>query len=142
MGSIDLDPASSRLAQTVVQAGAYLTRQEDGLALPTWPHQQIWLNPPYSNPGPWIEKAVAVHQAGVYGRQVIILVNNATETAWFQMLLSSYPVCFPARRLAFWRHDQTGLTARQGQAVFYLGPASQQFEAIFGQFGPVLGRWR
>ena len=64
MGGIDLDPASSELAQTVVKADVYLTRFDNGLGQARWLHQRIWLNPPYSNPGPWIEKLVREHQAG------------------------------------------------------------------------------
>jgi phage N-6-adenine-methyltransferase len=141
MGLIDLDPASSDLAQTVVRAEGYLSKEDDGLAYP-WRAETIWLNPPYSNPAPWVEKLISEFQTG--SRQIkhaLVLVNNSTETAWFQSLLQRYPVCFPAKRIAFWRHDQSGLTARQGQAVFYLGPDIKQFVAVFGQFGPVLGRW-
>jgi phage N-6-adenine-methyltransferase len=140
MGAIDLDPASSELAQTVVQAGAYLTRFDDGLRQMRWLHQRIWLNPPYSNPGPWIEKLVSEHQAGPYCTEAIVLVNNATETSWFQLLLERYPLCLPARRLAFWRHDHANVGARQGQAFFYLGPNAAKFQEIFSQFGPILRR--
>lgn len=140
MGAIDLDPASSELAQTVVQAGVYLTRFDDGLRQVRWIHQRIWLNPPYSNPAPWVEKLVREHQAGPYCTEAIILVNNATETSWFQLLLERYPVCLPARRIAFWRHDHANVGARQGQAFFYLGPHAAKFQEIFSQFGPILRR--
>jgi phage N-6-adenine-methyltransferase len=140
MGAIDLDPASSEMAQTVVRAGAYLTRFDDGLAQVRWIHQRIWLNPPYSNPGPWIEKLVREHHGGPFCTEAVVLVNNATETSWFQMLLEEFPVCLPARRIAFWRHDHANVGARQGQAFFYLGPNVAQFQEIFRQFGPILRR--
>ncbi len=140
MGAIDLDPASSEMAQTVVRAGVYLTRFDDGLAQVRWLHQRIWLNPPYSNPGPWIEKLVREHQAGPFCTEAIVLCNNATETSWFQLLLERFPVCLPARRLAFWRHDHANVGARQGQAFFYLGPNDDRFEEVFRQFGPILRR--
>ena len=140
MGGIDLDPASSELAQTVVKADVYLTRFDNGLGQTRWLHQRIWLNPPYSNPGPWIEKLVREHQAGPFCTEAIVLVNNATETSWFQMLLERFPVCLPARRIAFWRHDHANVGARQGQAFFYLGPNVQRFQEVFSQFGPILRR--
>ena len=115
MGGIDLDPASSELAQTVVKADVYLTRFDNGLGQTRWLHQRIWLNPPYSNPGPWIEKLVREHQAGPFCTEAIVLVNNATETSWFQMLLERFPICLPARRIAFWRHDHANVGARQGR---------------------------
>jgi len=140
MGAIDLDPASSEMAQTVVRAGVYLTRFDDGLAQVRWIHQRIWLNPPYSNPAPWVEKLVREHQAGPFCTEAIVLVNNATETSWFQLLLERFPVCLPARRLAFWRHDHANVGARQGQAFFYLGPNVAKFQEVFSQFGPILRR--
>ena len=140
MGAIDLDPASSEMAQTVVRAGAYLTKWDNGLAMGAWIHQRIWLNPPYSNPGTWIEMLLAQHDRGVYCQEAIVLVNNATETAWFQALLQRFPVCFPSKRIAFWRHDHANVGARQGQAFFYLGPNVARFQEIFSQFGPILRR--
>jgi phage N-6-adenine-methyltransferase len=138
MGSIDLDPASCDLAQTVVQADVYLTKAENGLYM-QWIRENVWLNPPYSNPAAWVEKAIAWHRSG---RQAVILVNNATETEWFQSLLKFYPVCFPERRIAFWRHDQKGVTARQGQAIFYLGHNVDAFITEFSWFGPIMQRRR
>jgi phage N-6-adenine-methyltransferase len=139
MGGIDLDPATCEMAQTVVQAENYLTKIENGLAM-TWICERVWLNPPYSNPDAWISKLVNQYEAKEHVKQACVLVNNATETAWFQMLLSRYPVCFPSKRLAFWRHDHEGVQARQGQAIFYLGSNVAQFAKTFGEFGPVLRR--
>ncbi|MBK8772677.1 MAG: hypothetical protein IPM06_19930 [Rhizobiales bacterium] len=139
MGAIDLDPASCALAQTVIKAGAYLDRGDNGLGQ-RWICERIWLNPPYSDPAAWITKLVAEFDDKTFVRQAVVLVNNATETAWFQMLLNRFPACFPSRRIAFWRHDHEGITARQGQTVFYLGTNIAQFAKTFGEFGPVLRR--
>lgn len=141
MGSIDLDPASCDLAQTVVQAGTYLTKEKNGLRSSHWQHQNIWLNPPYSDPARWIEKLLAEYDRGTYVQQAVVLVNNATETAWFQALLArNFSVCLLSRRVAFWRHDQAGVTARQGQAIFYLGRNVNAFVNEFESFGPIVRR--
>ena len=141
MGSIDLDPASCDMAQTVVQAGAYLTKEKNGLRSSHWQHHNIWLNPPYSDPARWIEKLLAEYDRGTYVQQAVVLVNNATETAWFQALLArNFSVCLLSRRVAFWRHDQAGVTARQGQAIFYLGRNVNAFVNEFESFGPIVRR--
>ncbi len=140
MGDIALDPASSELAQTVVHAKAYFTKADNGLAMARWLGETIWLNPPYSNPAVWVDRLIKEFQTGIFIKHAIILVNNSTETTWFQSLLERYPVCLPAKRLAFWRHDQDGVTARQGQACFYLGADVDKFVEVFGKFGPVLRR--
>ncbi len=135
---IDCDPASCELAQTVVQAGTYYTKFEDGLKQ-EW-HGNIWLNPPYSCPQAWVDKLFAEIAAG-RTKQAIVLVNNATETAWFQRLLSEAKLCcFPARRLAFWRHDHKDVGARQGQAIFYFGSRAEVFHGAFSATGAVLRR--
>jgi ParB family chromosome partitioning protein len=118
MGGIDLDPASCEAAQTVVQADTYFTKAENGLAQP-W-RGRVWLNPPYSNPCPWTDKARAAFEDRDV-EQCVILVNNATETGWFQRLLRKHPACFLSGRISFWRPDRDSTSPRQGQVVFYLG---------------------
>jgi hypothetical protein len=70
--------------------------------------------------------------------EAIILVNNATDTAWCQSLLVSLTACMLGKRLAFWRHDHTDVGARQGQIVFYYGPNENRFEKIFSQYGTIM----
>lgn len=139
LGGIDLDPASCALAQTVVNAGAYFDREHDGL-VQEWQATGLWLNPPYSATQDWVDKAIKEFDAG-HTEAALVLVNNATETRWFQAMLRRFPVCFPASRLQFWRHDHSDVGARQGQAIFLLSNDRAQagnFTAAFGQFGPVL----
>ena len=69
-----------------------------------------------------------------------MLVNNATETSWFQMLLERFPVCLPARRIAFWRHDHANVGARQGQAFLPGTGTSARFGGGLQPVGPILRR--
>lgn len=85
LGAIDLDPCSSAEANKVVQAHKYYTVEEDGLVLP-WNKGRIFCNPPYRRVMPWVEKCIEV---GLLGREIIMLVNSATETKWYQRLLES-----------------------------------------------------
>lgn len=137
MGEIDLDPASCALAQEVVQAGLFWSKQQGGERL-GW-FGRLWLNPPYSAPALFVEKLLAEYTSGNV-KQAVVLLNNATETGWFQALLARFPVCFLSKRLAFWRHDHADVGARQGQAVFYLGPDVEKFCEVFGEFGIVVRR--
>lgn len=137
MGQIDLDPASCELAQEVVQAGLYWTKKQDGCHM-TW-FGRVWLNPPYSAPGAFVDKLLDEYMAGNV-QQACVLLNNATETRWFQRLLARFPVCFFSQRLAFWRHDHEDVGARQGQALFYLGADVEKFVEVFGEHGIVVKR--
>jgi hypothetical protein len=51
--TFDLDVASSPL-ETNVPALKKYTQEDDGLSQ-TW-HGRVWMNPPYSNPTPWVQK--------------------------------------------------------------------------------------
>ena len=139
MGEIELDPASCALAQTVVKAARYIDKEHDGLRMP-WCTPALWLNPPYSASQAWVDKLLDEFD-DERTDAAIVLVNNATETRWFQAMLRRFPVCFPAARLQFWRHDHENVGARQGQALFILTRDERmrmQFASQFGQFGPVL----
>lgn len=134
LGSIDLDPASSDSANAIVRAASYYTKDDDGLTLP-W-YGRVWLNPPYSIPliSRFTDRVLSEYGSGKISA-AIVLTNNSSETKWFQSLFSASVVCFPARRLPFWRDNQTTFSARQGQAIFYLGKDRQSFVTTFDHVG-------
>lgn len=138
MGSIDLDPASSDLAQTAIRAGDYFTLENNGLNQP-W-HGRVWLNPPYSMPAirQFVDKLLIEYQSGRIA-QAIVLTNNQTDTAWFHNLLAQVQaVCFTQGRIRFSSPIHGGDSPRQGQVFFYFGDDPDRFAAIFSVFGAAL----
>ena len=139
MGAIDCDPASSAFANKNVKADTFYTIKENGLDL-KW-KGRVWLNPPYSNPlcAKFCE-AAAMKFLDKEIEQACVLVNNATETAWFQrMLRVATAVCFLEGRVKYL--DKTGQPANsplQGQAVLYLGNRVREFGTRFSNAGIVL----
>jgi len=139
MGSIDTDPASSEVANRTVGAQIYFTKDTDGLKN-VW-FGNVWMNPPYAQPlmGDFAEAVTAKYESGEI-KQACILVNNATETQWFQRMLSkASAVCFPKSRIKFIDFDGNASGAPlQGQAIIYMGENNKGFAEHFSSEGVVL----
>lgn len=141
MGAIDLDPASAAAANQIVGAAEFYDAAADGLTRP-WAGR-VWLNPPYAQPlvDRFCTRLAREYTLGSVD-EALVLVNNATETGWFQALLAvAAAACFPRGRVRFWHPDKQAVPL-QGQAVLYLGRKGAVFAAEFVKFGPVMVRPR
>jgi phage N-6-adenine-methyltransferase len=139
MGSIDLDPASSHTANEVVGAERIYTQEDNGLDQ-EW-SGRVWMNPPYAQPAvDHFAQKLATEYRSSNVTEACVLVNNATETAWFQTLMSqASAACFPLGRVKFWHPDRESAPL-QGQAVIYLGAHPDTFVREFAAFGAVVSR--
>lgn len=131
MGEIELDPASSEMANQVVKAKTIYTIDDDGLSQ-EW-FGKVWLNPPYAGEliGKFIDK---LNESDI--EQAIVLVNNATETNWFNSLIvNASAVVFPKGRVKFYTPNNTIGAPLQGQAIVYIGENNFEFMQEFSQYG-------
>lgn len=137
MGDIDLDPASSVAANKTVGAMDFYTKENSGLD-ESW-KGRVWLNPPYvSNLVAQFTEKLCAEYVNDNVEEACLLVNNATETAWFQHTASiANAVCFHAGRISYWHPDRTSKTPLQGQAILYFGPNTDQFTRVFQRLGVV-----
>jgi ParB family chromosome partitioning protein len=125
MGAIDLDPASSEIAQQTVGAARFFTEDDDGLEHP-W-HGRVFLNPPYAAQKIvlFTEKLVAEHRSGRV-TEAILLVNSSSETKWWQTAIGTCSaLCFPSRRIPFVdpQNPDRKAAPTQGSTFFYFGSA-------------------
>ena len=137
MGGIDLDPASSEIANETVQAARIFTANDNGLEQ-EWPVCRIWMNPPYAQPlmGQFAARFASEIRKGSEG---VVLVNNATETAWFQEIAAECSaICFPKTRIRFLDPNGNPGAPLQGQAIIYCGKKAEFFEREFSTFGVVV----
>ena len=138
LGTIDLDPASCATANAIVQARRFYDKATNGLVQP-W-SGRIWCNPPYSRGliDQFATKLIEEYDTGNVAKG-LFLVNNATETGWFQSLLARFPACFLNKRVDFWHSDRGGDAPRQGQAIFYVGADWLGFQNVWSAAGVVVG---
>lgn len=131
MGSIDLDPASNDFANKTVKASRYYTEEDDGLEQ-EW-FGNIWMNPPYSTT---LLQRFADKLTDSKFEQAVVLVNNATETAWFEKLVSkASAIVFHKGRIRFVKRDGEHGAPLQGQAFLYYGNNADKFLEVFSKFG-------
>lgn len=133
MGSIDLDPASSTVANETVKASCFFSIDDNGLNK-QW-SGNIWMNPPYAQPliSQFIDKLT---KERTY-QQAIVLVNNATETTWGQQLIeASSAICLHKGRIRFVAPSgELGQSPLQGQMLCYIGSAPEKFIEEFKSYG-------
>lgn len=80
-GSFDLDACAR---PETAKAPIFFTKEQDGLGR-AW-RGRVWLNPPYSDPGPWLKKAIQETAAG-RADVVVALLPACTDTGWFHDLV-------------------------------------------------------
>jgi len=135
LGEIDLDPASSDIAQEKIKATKYFTKENDGLES-SW-NGTVWLNPPYAQPLIYlfVEKLVSEYEAGKI-TEAILLTNNYTDTAWFHLAESKAAlICFTRGRVKFESPSGEMAAPTQGSAFFYFGPNPSNFKQEFKKHG-------
>jgi ParB family chromosome partitioning protein len=140
MGTIDLDPASCEVANEVVKATMFYDQEQNGLNK-EW-EGRVWLNPPYASGlvGEFVDTLLHYVDLGDI-EQACVLVNNATETKWFQALAEKCDaLCFPRKRIRFWCPGRDLATGLQGQAVVYFGARAQSFRQLFSAQGVTVER--
>ncbi len=142
LGEIDLDPFSSEVGNNYVQATRYITVEEDAF-------EQFWfedkgsvfMNPPYGRG--LVNRAIAAfinYWKEQNITEAIVLVNNATETQWFQTALKeSAAICLPSGRIAFENNDGKNVSGNtRGQVFLYFGSNKSHFIDVFNRIGVCL----
>jgi phage N-6-adenine-methyltransferase len=126
----DLDPSAS---ETSDLADRNVTKSEDGLSIP-W-EGDVWLNPPYSEVGEWLEYAKQQYKHGNADR-VVALVFARTSTRWWHNHATTADVrCFVKGRLKFGGAENS---APAPSAVLVWGDAPDALVSYLERKGDVI----
>ena len=96
----DLDPASCPRDLSAVPADRIYTVEDDGLAQPWF--GRVWLNPPYSNPTPWVDRFLE------HGHGIALLVSSRGR--WAGRLWADADGCGFAPNVEFNKADGRKIT--------------------------------
>jgi DNA N-6-adenine-methyltransferase (Dam) len=86
VGCFDTDPCTNPLAHIIATTKYMLEAGHDGLTLP-W-HGRVWMNHPYSDPLPWMNKLTYEHAVGRC-TESLVLAKLDTSTEWWRVLTSA-----------------------------------------------------
>lgn len=137
MGSIELDPASSRIANQVVKADRYFTAETDCLTQSLYCNT-MFFNPPYGAGliAPMIEHFVEQWDCEQIG-QAIVLVNSSTSAVWYQSLLQRCNrLLLPRKRLQFWNAESMPKDLEQRYQYFERPKGKNRYDSTIFYFGP------
>lgn len=140
LGVINLDPASSELANQTVQARQIYTIDDDGLTR-QWVGN-VWCNPPYGDDvARFVEKMIAEYESG-HILEGLLLVAARTDTQWFRKL-RRFPRCFLWGRVKFIASEsgEAGDPAGFPSMIVYFGSHPDNFVETFEDIGDVYALW-
>lgn len=113
-GPFDLDPCC---VPDTAKAPTFYTPDVDGLSLPWF--GRVFLNPPYSKPGTWLEKAIAEVERPGGADLVVALLPASTDTRWFHSLVKDRAeIRFILGRVRFFGWQRTPITAPKAPSIY------------------------
>lgn len=144
LGSIDIDPFSSKEANLVVKASFYYIKEHDALSFDWARLDNCFANPPYSKGlmQRCVDKLLGQRNNGCC-KNTILLCNASTDTKWFQKLLNnSTSMCLTSGRISFENIDGKSVSGNtKGQAFFLLtndNSIVSRFHEEFSKYGFVV----
>jgi phage N-6-adenine-methyltransferase len=112
-GTFDLDPCAEH---HTAKAECYYTIDEDGLQKPWF--GRVFVNPPYSKPGPWCLRARQAVDSGE-ASLVVMLLPASVDTRWFHQLVLPYAqLRFIQGRIRFFGWEGTPIPAPKAPSIF------------------------
>ena len=130
LGNFDLDPCSP-INPPWSTAARHYSILDDGLTAP-W-SGRIWMNPPYSNVGPWMRRLVQ------HGNGIALIFSRTDTKAFFECVWDAADaVLFLRRRLKFYHVDGTPAAHTAGAPSCLVAYGAPNVAVL--QSNPALGK--
>ncbi|GGA14094.1 hypothetical protein CYANOKiyG1_27580 [Okeania sp. KiyG1] len=101
------------------------------------------MNPPYSQPGPWVEKFFRDYEKRTI-QEGIALLPSSTDTLWFSRVWDkASAICFVRGRIKFLDildGYKEKYPSAKGSAIIYCGAWTKRFHDCFAETGEVIVR--
>ena len=135
-GPFDLDPAAG--AEPIQIADERFTKEDNGLAR-DWNADSVWLNPPYSDPTPWMRKVQREldrddHRAPAF---IVALVCGDCSADWFQNYGTGEYLGLVGDRISL---TNTGDSPRSSNFLIGFGDVPDAVLDLFDRLGTVYRR--
>lgn len=136
-GNIELDPASCKEANKIVQASVFYSAEQNGYNK-QWKARTVFLNPPFDATPLWLQKLTHQYAAGNIS-EAIMLVNAAPGYIWFENMWRLRTVCMLRERLCFTNEDGYVYgQAKKAQTLIYFGTDDTKFATVLEPHGRIL----
>ncbi len=141
MGEITLDPASNAIANSIVKADRYYTKEDDSLTQ-DW-SGWVFLNPPggktnnKSNMKLFAQKLICEYSLGELHEAFFL----AFSTSIFRLCpeITDYPFCVFSERVKYLDENlQPQKSPTHDSVIFYLGHQREKFKKTFSDCGQVI----
>lgn len=142
-GKIDLDPCSNSIDNPNIPADTHYTKEIDGIGVLWWGN--IFLNPPYSNPLPFLETLIYNLETGSAKSAIALLKSGTIHNKGTGKLIEEYAsaVCFwgagKNRRIGFITpNGEQRMSADFDCVLVYFGRDWRKFNTVFSPYGHVM----
>ena len=136
-GLADLDPCYDPTGLMLARLTYDIRRGQNGLNL-RW-HGHVWVNMPYSKPGPWLERAARHYWAGLVDSVTCIVNVQPGSRYWHRWVWgTATAVCFLEGRVAFLYDGVPEQGNRHDQAVIYYGDDLAAFRRAWEGAGAIV----
>ena len=142
MGGIDLDPASSKVANRTIKARRFFSLDDPDEWRGPWaassPGVRVWMNHPFNRSwnADWIAKLLEEYEAGRVSQACCITWASTSET-WFRPLYAGTMCLLTPRTGYILPNGEKKRGATKGSVVTYLGDNTAAFVREFSSLGKI-----